>query len=159
MSEDQVEVVRTMLNAFNRDDVEAGRIVRQGQMIEPFEMPDRPALGFRGHQGIRERMAEPRGPQAPSSIPGLHRAGDLLLREITRVGRPGQRRASRRTTFAVIESVTGRSSRCAYSWTETKPSKPPACGRGGERLCFSSKAAAARTRPEREPGSTEPKAP
>ena len=72
MSEDQVEVVRTMLNAFNRDDVEAvvASFDEGCEIIEPFEMPDRPALGFRGHQGIREWMANLRGTAGADSIPG-----------------------------------------------------------------------------------------
>jgi ketosteroid isomerase-like protein len=63
MSHENVEVVRNMLDAFNRGDVDAvlGTFDERCELHEPPEMPDRPALGFRGHDGIREWMAKLRG--------------------------------------------------------------------------------------------------
>jgi ketosteroid isomerase-like protein len=59
MSEEKVEVVRRMFDAFNRGDVETvvAAFDEGCQLHEPPEMPDTPAEGFRGHQGIREWMA------------------------------------------------------------------------------------------------------
>jgi ketosteroid isomerase-like protein len=60
---DSVEVVRRMLNAFNSDHVEAviAAFDDDCEIIEPPEMPDSPALGYRGHDGIREWMGNLRG--------------------------------------------------------------------------------------------------
>src|SRR6476661_6318809 len=59
MSEENVEIVRRMVDAFNRGDVEAvvAAFDEGCELHEPLEMPDRPAEGFRGHEGIREWMA------------------------------------------------------------------------------------------------------
>jgi ketosteroid isomerase-like protein len=58
MSQRNEEVVRRMLDAFNRDDVEAvlATFDESCELREPPEMPDRPAQGFLGHAGIREWM-------------------------------------------------------------------------------------------------------
>ena len=47
-----------MLEAFNRDDPDAvvAAFAADCELHEPQEMPDRPPLGFRGHDGIREWM-------------------------------------------------------------------------------------------------------
>jgi ketosteroid isomerase-like protein len=59
MAQEDLDSVREMLAAFNRGDVEAvlGTFDDQCELTEPREVPDRPPRGFRGHQGIREWMA------------------------------------------------------------------------------------------------------
>jgi len=56
MSEENIEVVQAMLEAFNRDDVDqlVAAFTEDCELYEPPEMPDRLATGFRGHEGIRE---------------------------------------------------------------------------------------------------------
>ena len=56
MSQQNVEVVRRMFDAFNRGDVETvvAAFDEGCRLHEPPEMPDTPAEGFRGHEGIRE---------------------------------------------------------------------------------------------------------
>ena len=52
-SQDSVGVVRRMLDAFNRDDVEAviAAFDDDCEINEPPEMHDSPAVGYRGHGG------------------------------------------------------------------------------------------------------------
>jgi ketosteroid isomerase-like protein len=59
MTEENVELVRRLLAAFNSGDVEAVVAAFDEECVleEPREMPDRPTKGFRGHDGIREWMA------------------------------------------------------------------------------------------------------
>jgi ketosteroid isomerase-like protein len=56
VSQEDVEVVRRMMEAFNRDDPDAvvAAFAQDCELYEPPEMPDRLPLGFRGHDGIRE---------------------------------------------------------------------------------------------------------
>ena len=63
MPQDNVEIVQRMLEAFNRDDPDAvvAAFVEDCELHEPPEMPDRPTLGFRGYDGIREWMEKLRG--------------------------------------------------------------------------------------------------
>jgi ketosteroid isomerase-like protein len=58
MSQENVEIVRRMVDAFNRDDVSAviAAFDENCEVYEPPEVPDTPAAGFRGHEGIREWM-------------------------------------------------------------------------------------------------------
>jgi ketosteroid isomerase-like protein len=58
MSQENINVVRQMLDAFNRGDVPAviAAFDENCELHEPPEMPDAPAPGFRGHDGIREWM-------------------------------------------------------------------------------------------------------
>ena len=60
MSEENVELVRSMLDAFNRDDVDTvvAAFDERCEINEPPEMPDSPAMGYRGHDGIREWMGK-----------------------------------------------------------------------------------------------------
>ena len=53
MSQANVDVVRRMFEAFNRGDVDAVIATFDDGCVleEPREMPDRPSLGFRGHDG------------------------------------------------------------------------------------------------------------
>jgi ketosteroid isomerase-like protein len=59
MSQEGVEPVKRLFEAFNRGDVEAvvASFDPDCELYEPQEMPDTPAGGFRGHDGIREWMA------------------------------------------------------------------------------------------------------
>jgi limonene-1,2-epoxide hydrolase len=63
MSQENVEIVRGMLEAFNRDDVDAvvAAFAEDCELYEPPEMPDRLSVGFRGHDGIREWVGKLRG--------------------------------------------------------------------------------------------------
>jgi ketosteroid isomerase-like protein len=58
-----VEVLRRMLDAFNRDDVEAvlAAFADDCEIVEPPEMPDSPPVGYHGHGGIRDWMGNLRG--------------------------------------------------------------------------------------------------
>ena len=82
MTQDNVEIVRGLIDAFNRDDVE--RVVaafdESCELVEPPEMPD--SRGFRGHDGIREWMANLRTIGAIRFQPKSFRtAGDLVFSE------------------------------------------------------------------------------
>ena len=89
MVEERVEVVRKMLDALNRDDVDAviACFEERGEIIEPFDMPARPVRGFHGHEGIREWMANLRGTAAAEFEPRTFtEAGNLWLCELTSRG-------------------------------------------------------------------------
>jgi ketosteroid isomerase-like protein len=106
MVEERVEVVRKMLDAFNRDDVDAviACFDERCEIIEPFEMPDRPVRGFNGHEGIREWMANLRGTATAEFEPRTFtEADDLWLCELTSRGL-GHASGVRVewTTFAII---------------------------------------------------------
>ncbi len=84
MSQENVEVVRQMLDAFNRGDVDAvlARFDEGCELNEPSEMLDRPALGFRGHPGIREWMEKLRGLVGVRFVPrSFATHGDVVLSE------------------------------------------------------------------------------
>jgi ketosteroid isomerase-like protein len=57
--EANVAVVRRMVDAFNRDDVESvlAAFDNECEIDEPTEMPDSPVGGYHGHDGIRRWMA------------------------------------------------------------------------------------------------------
>ena len=59
MSQENVEIVRRMVEAFNRGDVDAvtASFGEQCALHEPAETVGTPRAGFRGHDGIREWMA------------------------------------------------------------------------------------------------------
>jgi len=106
MSQENIEVVREMVDAFNRDDLEAviESCDESCAIIEPSEMPDSPELGFRGHDGIREWMANLRGNAGAQFEPrAFTTAGEVVLCELASRGRG---RASgvpvEWTTFAVM---------------------------------------------------------
>jgi ketosteroid isomerase-like protein len=63
MTKENVEVVRRMVEAFNRDDSDAvvAAFAQDCELHEPPEMPDRLPRGFRGHDGIREWVGKLRG--------------------------------------------------------------------------------------------------
>jgi ketosteroid isomerase-like protein len=84
MSQENVAIVRHMLEAFNRGDVHAviAAFDEDCELSEPPEVPDRPARGFRGHDGIREWMTNLR------EVGGVHfepraftTSGEVILSE------------------------------------------------------------------------------
>ena len=112
MSQENVEVVRGMLDAFNRDDVEAVIAAFDAgcEINEPPEMPDGPATGFHGHDGIREWMGNLRGVAEARFEPRRFTPhGHLLLCELASrgLGR-GSRVPIDWTTFAVIQMRKGK---------------------------------------------------
>ena len=90
MSQENVEgVVRSMLDAFNRDDVDTviAAFDERCEIKEPPEMPDSPATGYRGHDGIREWMRNLRAVAGAGFEPrGFTPNGDVLLCELASRG-------------------------------------------------------------------------
>ena len=89
MSHDNVEVVRSMLDAFNRDDVDTviAAFDEGCEIKEPLEMPDSPVMGYRGHDGIRAWMGNLRGVAGAGFEPRrVTPSGDLLLCELASRG-------------------------------------------------------------------------
>jgi ketosteroid isomerase-like protein len=90
MSQENVEVVRQMLDSFNRADVGAviGTFDKNCKLHEPPEMPDRLALGFRGHNGIRDWMANLRDVGGIEFEPiSFTTRGDVIFSELIARGR------------------------------------------------------------------------
>jgi ketosteroid isomerase-like protein len=78
-----------MLDAFNRDDVEAviAAFDEDCEIVEPPEMPDSPAVGYRGHAGIRDWMGNLRGvTDARFEARHIEPSGDRLLCELASAG-------------------------------------------------------------------------
>jgi ketosteroid isomerase-like protein len=106
MSQENIEVVQAMLDAFNQGDAAAviAAFDEGCELHEPAEMPDTPASGFRGHDGIRTWMANLRevgGVQfEPMSVTA---SGDAVLAELASRGQ-GQASGApfEWTTFAVL---------------------------------------------------------
>ena len=89
MSDENVEIVRRLLDAFNRNDVRGviAEFDAACELDEPPEMPDRPAQGFRGHDGIREWMANLREIGAIHFEPRSFRtSGDVVVSELAASG-------------------------------------------------------------------------
>jgi ketosteroid isomerase-like protein len=89
MSQQNIEVVREMLDAFNRGDVPGviAAFDENCELDEPPEMPDRPALGFRGHDGIREWMANLREVAGVQFEPtSFTTRGDVVVSELASRG-------------------------------------------------------------------------
>ena len=86
---DSVEVVRRMLTAFNSGHVEAVIAAFDADcvIIEPPEMPDSPAAGYRGRDGIRNWMGNLRR-VAGAEFEARHfePSGDSLLCELASRG-------------------------------------------------------------------------
>jgi ketosteroid isomerase-like protein len=115
MSQENVEVVRHMLDAFNRGDVDAviAAFAEDCEVSEPPEVPDRPALGFRGHDGIRDWMTNLRQVAGVQFEPrGFTTSGDVI---VTEWASRGQGQASgvpiEWTTFAVLRLSNGKITR------------------------------------------------
>jgi ketosteroid isomerase-like protein len=115
MSQENIDVVRRMLDAFNRGDVDAViAAFHEGcEVSEPPEMPDRPALGFHGHDGIREWMTNLREVAGVEFRPrSFTTSGDVI---VTELASRGQGQASgvpvEWTTFAVLRVREGKIAR------------------------------------------------
>ena len=112
MSDENVEIVRRLFDAFNRNDVRGviAEFDEGCELDEPPEMPDRPAQGFRGHDGIREWMANLRGIGAIQFEPrGFRTSGDIVVAELAASGE-GQASGVRFewTTFVVLRIRDGK---------------------------------------------------
>jgi ketosteroid isomerase-like protein len=105
MSQENVEVVQRMLDAFNRGDADAvvATFDERCELHEPPEMPDRPAGGFRGHDGIRAWMANLRDAAGAEFEPrSVTSHGEVVLFELASRGRGEASGAPFEwTTFAV----------------------------------------------------------
>jgi ketosteroid isomerase-like protein len=89
MSLENVEIVREMLDAFNRGDVAAviARFDQDCELDEPSEMPDSPRSGFRGHDGIRDWMTNLREVVGVRFEPmGFTTSGDAIVGEFAARG-------------------------------------------------------------------------
>ena len=115
MSQENVEVVRRMLDAFNRGDVD-GVIATfdEGCLLEePGEMPDSPSRGFRGHDGIREWMANLREVAGVRFEPrSFTTGGDAVVSELAAHGQgQGSGVPFEWTTFAALRMSNGKIAR------------------------------------------------
>jgi len=89
MSQENVEVVRRLVDAFNRDDTDTvlATFDADCEINEPPQMPDSPATGYRGHGGIREWMGNLRGIGGVSfELRAATPSGDALLCELASRG-------------------------------------------------------------------------
>jgi ketosteroid isomerase-like protein len=115
MSQENVEVVLRMLEGFNRGDLDAvlATFGDRCEINEPKEMPDSPAMGFQGHDGVREWMTNLSGVAGVRfEARSLEPIGDVVLSELTCQGL-GQASGVpvEWTTFAVVRMRDGRISR------------------------------------------------
>jgi hypothetical protein len=64
--------VQRLVDAFNRDDIRTVLAIldEHCEIDEPPEMPDSPAKGYRGHDGVREWMGNLRVPHALFELRG-----------------------------------------------------------------------------------------
>jgi ketosteroid isomerase-like protein len=115
MSQENVDVVRSMLDAFNRDDVDSvvAAFDERCEIKEPLEMPDSPAMGYRGHVGIREWMGNLRAVAGASFEPRrFTSSGDVLLCELASRGLGQTSEVPIEwMTFAVLEMRGGKIAR------------------------------------------------
>jgi ketosteroid isomerase-like protein len=115
MSQENAEIVREMVEAFNRDDFDGvmAAFHEDCEVHEPPEMPDRPALGFRGHAGIREWMEKLRGIAGVHFEPrGFITSGDVIVSEWASRGRGEASGVPIEwTTFAVLRMREGKIAR------------------------------------------------
>jgi ketosteroid isomerase-like protein len=112
MAQESIDLVRQMLDAFNRGDVGAviASFDEDCELYEPGEMPDTPAGGFRGHAGIREWMTNLREVAGVLFEPTSFQAsGEVILSEWAARGR-GQASGApiEWTTFAVLRVRDGK---------------------------------------------------
>jgi ketosteroid isomerase-like protein len=107
MAEAGADLIREMLDAFNRGDADAvvATFAEDCELHEPPEMPDRPDAGFRGHAGIRAWMRNLREFGGVRFEPiTLTPVGEAMLAELDSSGRgPTGGVPFSWTTFAVIE--------------------------------------------------------
>ena len=106
MSQANVELVRGMLDSFNRGDVDdvVAAFDEDCLVQEPPEMPDSPVQGFRGHDGVRDWMANLREVVGVRFEPrGFTAGGDSVVAELAAHGLgTGSGVPVDWTTFAVL---------------------------------------------------------
>ena len=111
-SQENVEIVRRLVDAFNRDDVRGviAEFDEGCELDEPPEMPDSPAQGFRGHDGIREWMANLREIGAIRFEPRSFRTSSEVVVSEWAASGEGQASGVRFewTTFAVLRIRDGK---------------------------------------------------
>ena len=112
MSQENIDVVRQMLDAFNRGDIPAviAAFDESCELYEPPEMPDTPTPGFRGHDGIREWMTNLREVGGVRFEPAsFTTSGNVLFSELAARGL-GQASGVpiEWTTFAVFHVYDGK---------------------------------------------------
>lgn len=136
-SQANVELLRRVLDAFNRDDVDAviAGFDDDCEILEPPEMPDSPAVGYRGHAGIREWMGNLRGvTDARFEARRIEPGGDCLLCELASTGL-GQASGVpvEWVTYAVVELDANRIKRIQVflSEAEAREALPPASPASG----------------------------
>jgi ketosteroid isomerase-like protein len=107
MPDERVEVVRRVVDAFNRDDIHAvlATFDENCEIDEPPEMPDSPPTGYRGHDGIREWMGNLREVGGISfELRSAMPSGEMLLCELGSRGRGrGSDRPIEWITYALFE--------------------------------------------------------
>jgi uncharacterized protein len=115
MSEENVEVVRRLVEAFNRGDVDTvlAAFTVDCEIDEPPQMPDSPAQGYRGPDGVREWMGNLRNIAGTTfEVRAATPSGDALLCEVASHGRGrGSDVPIDWTTFAVFDLRDGKVSR------------------------------------------------
>ena len=115
MSQENVEIVRRLVDAFNRDDVDTVLTAfEEGcEIDEPPQMPDSPVTGYRGHSGVREWMGNLRGVAGVTfELRSATPSGDSLLCALASRGRGrGSDVPIEWTTFAVFGVRDGRIAR------------------------------------------------
>ena len=115
MSQENVTVARCMLEAFNRGDIDGVLATFDEACLveEPLEMPDSPSMGFRGHDGIREWMANLRGVAGVSFEPrSFQTTGDAVVSELAAHGQgQGSGVPFEWTTFAALRMCNGKIAR------------------------------------------------
>ena len=85
-----MELVQRLLDAFNRDDVDAvlAAFAEDCRIEEPPQMPDSPPKGYLGHEGVRDWMANLREVGAASfELGACEPLGPELLCELASRGR------------------------------------------------------------------------
>ena len=104
MSEANVQIIRRLVEAFNRDDVEGvlETFAQSCELHEPREMPDTPAGGYRGHDGIREWMANLKTGAIQFESRGFQAQGDVVLAEWAGTGVGHASQAPFQWTTAVV---------------------------------------------------------
>jgi ketosteroid isomerase-like protein len=136
-SQANVELVRRVLDAFNRGDVDAviAAFDADCEIVEPPEMPDSPAVGYRGPPGIRTWMGNLRGvTDARFEARQIKPNGNRLLCELASTGL-GQASGVpvEWVTYAVVEVRAGRIRRIQVflSEAEARAAMPPASPASG----------------------------
>jgi ketosteroid isomerase-like protein len=110
-----VELVRRLVDAFNRDDIDTvlAAFDEGCEIHEPPQMPDSPPTGYRGHRGIREWMGNLREVGGVSfELLTATANGDTLLCDLgSRAQGRGSELPIEWKTFAVFSVCEGKIAR------------------------------------------------